>query len=115
MSSWRCRWSTVVCSLAAGVCFSGLHIARELRLTLQEGPVVSRGSPLVYARAPHIQRAHTKPHVSSVHTGKPLKFWTFETCFDTRQGSRWESDARMKIGERPLILVRHRGRGRLGD
>ena len=39
-----------------GVLFCGLHTAGELRLTLQEGPVVvARGSPFVYERATHIQ------------------------------------------------------------
>ena len=38
-------------SLRQGSCFSGLHTAGELRLTLQEEPfVIGRGSPLVYAR-----------------------------------------------------------------
>ena len=48
-----------VCALWQGAFLSRPHTAGELRLTLQDGPVVAR-SPLVYERAPHIQRVHTK-------------------------------------------------------
>ena len=59
-----CRRSTVVCSAAGEFFFSGLHIAGELRLMLQEGPVVARASPLVYERAPahSMSPYHTTPH-----------------------------------------------------
>ena len=52
-TSGPCHRSIVVLTDSRGAFFEP-HTAGELRFTLPEGPVLLRGSPLVYERAPHI-------------------------------------------------------------